>query len=98
MSADIKIGDLGLARFSTGHFTGDDDGGEDLMNMKESRSMTADSDDRSAQVGTFLYLAPEGEKLSEIRCEKSRDCALTFTQLYLVPKVLHGGEDLEVRS
>ena len=57
-SGDIKIGDLGLARFSSGHRKGDvEDCGDDVM--KEPKAATFESDEVSAQVGTYLYLAPE---------------------------------------
>ena len=54
-SGDIKIGDLGLARFSTGHFKGEADDGEDGGLRGESKSMTGDSEDLSAQ-GVYMYV------------------------------------------
>ena len=71
-AGDIKIGDLGLARFSAGHRRGDASE-DDVVSLDEGRaarregrqegsptlSQTVDSEESSAQVGTYLYLAPE---------------------------------------
>ena len=58
-SGDIKIGDLGLARFSSGHRKGEGEEGEEGIKDKDSKATTLESEELSAQVGTYLYLAPE---------------------------------------
>lgn len=72
-SGDIKIGDLGLARFS--QIKGEHEDGEEAHeNLVSAASGSLEGDDTSANVGTMLYLAPEVmDSVSSVSDQSKRD-------------------------
>ena len=95
-SGDIKIGDLGLARFSAGHRKGDnlDVGDVDDPLAKDEAEEHAETASSTGEMGGQLLGKVHSPALSAMVESQSQDLSSQVgTYLYLAPEVLHGGWD-----